>query len=58
MYSHTICVIHLTHELILCIQITSGKVEFVGDSTVKVFAGTEVRTCHLPDLRFAAVTSF
>ena len=56
-YTHSI---HPTHELILCIQITTGRVHFNGDSAVKSpFRHWVLNLCHSnPDLlRFAAVPS-
>ena len=38
MYSQPI---HITHDLILCLQITRGMVDFNRDSSIKFLAGTE-----------------
>ena len=43
MYSPTI---HLTHEVILSLLITRGRVDFNKDSTVKVLVGTLFCTSH------------
>ena len=55
MYSQ---LIHLTHELILCIQITSGRIDFNGDSPEKSPCGHQVSNIRPsnPDLlQFAAI---
>jgi hypothetical protein len=51
---------HLTYELILCIQITRGRVHFNGDSTAKSPCWHRVSSLWPSDpdlLRFAAVPS-
>ena len=39
---------HLTHELIMCIQIPIGRGHFIGDSTLKSPCWHEFQACHLP----------